>query len=60
MIVKTYDGEGPFEMKEGMNLFLKDLGVKSIKLMTNNPSKLSNIAKLGIKINESMIINTIG
>jgi GTP cyclohydrolase II len=31
---------------------LKDLGINKINLLTNNPSKVSEIAKLGIKINE--------
>lgn len=31
---------------------LNDLGVKSIRLATNNPFKVATIAKLGVKINE--------
>ena len=31
---------------------LKDLGVKSIRLLSNNPDKLEQLEEYGIKINE--------
>src|SRR5271170_4176117 len=37
---------------EMVKTILDDLGVSSIKLLTNNPSKVSDIAKLGINITE--------
>lgn len=33
---------------------LKDLGVKSIRLLTNNPSKIEDLKLLGIKVNQSI------
>lgn len=35
---------------EMVKTILDDLGIASIKLLTNNPSKITDIAKLGIKI----------
>lgn len=35
---------------------LKDLGVKSVRLMTNNPSKIRHLRDLGVKVNERMPI----
>lgn len=35
---------------ENAKIALNDLGVKSINLLTNNPSKVSEIAKLGINV----------
>lgn len=37
---------------EMVKIILDDLNIKSIKLLTNNPSKVSEIAKFGIKIIE--------
>lgn len=37
---------------EKAKIALNDLGVKSIRLLTNNPSKVSEIAKLGIEVVE--------
>ncbi len=37
---------------EMVKTILDDLGIKSIKILTNNPSKVSDIAKLGIDIVE--------
>lgn len=37
---------------EKAKVALDDLGVKSIRLLTNNPSKVSEIAKLGIEVVE--------
>lgn len=31
---------------------LKDLGIKSVRLMTNNPFKINELTKLGVQINE--------
>lgn len=33
---------------------LKDLGIKSIKLMTNNPDKIAELASLGVRVEERM------
>src|SRR5271170_4812203 len=41
---------------EMVKTILDDLGVSSIKLLTNNPSKVSDIAKLGINIVERIPI----
>eukprot|EP01038_Epipyxis_sp_PR26KG_P009790 gene9790-13171_t len=35
---------------------LKDLGIKSIKLMTNNPYKIDQLTRLGVKITERVPI----
>ncbi len=35
---------------EIVKLILEDLGVKCVRLLTNNPSKVSDIAKLGIRV----------
>ncbi len=37
---------------EWAKIALADLDVSEIKLLTNNPSKVSEVAKLGIKVNE--------
>jgi len=36
---------------------LEKLGVKSIKLMTNNPEKIKGVENCGIKVNERVLIN---
>lgn len=41
---------------EMVKTILNDLGVSSIKLLTNNPSKVSDIAKLGVNIVERIPI----
>lgn len=33
---------------------LKDLGIKSIRLLTNNPNKVKKVKKLGLKITETI------
>lgn len=35
---------------------LKDMGIKSIRLMTNNPYKIAQLESLGVKINERVSI----
>ena len=46
-------GHNPDERSyEKVRIALKDLGITKIDLLTNNPSKVSEIAKLGIKVNE--------
>lgn len=35
---------------------LKDMGIKSIKLLTNNPYKISMLSRLGVKISQRMPI----
>jgi GTP cyclohydrolase II len=37
---------------EMAKMALGDLGIKSIRLLTNNPAKISEISKLGIKVTE--------
>jgi 3,4-dihydroxy 2-butanone 4-phosphate synthase/GTP cyclohydrolase II len=39
-------------------LMLEDLGVKSIKLLTNNPSKIEELKKLGIIVNQRIPVET--
>jgi len=46
-------GHGPDQRTyENVEIALRDLKINSIKLLTNNPSKVSEIAKLGIKVVE--------
>ncbi len=46
-------GHGPDQRTyEHAQTALKDLDIESVKLLTNNPSKVSEIAKLGIKVEE--------
>jgi len=46
-------GHNPDERRyDKVKTVLKDLGINEINLLTNNPSKVSEIAKLGIKIND--------
>ncbi|MEN2998568.1 MAG: bifunctional 3,4-dihydroxy-2-butanone-4-phosphate synthase/GTP cyclohydrolase II, partial [Brevinematia bacterium] len=35
---------------------LKDLGVKSVRLMTNNPRKVQRLQEFGVKVNERVPI----
>jgi|APSaa5957512622_1039677.scaffolds.fasta_scaffold04447_6 GTP cyclohydrolase II len=46
-------GHNPDDRRyEKVKTALNDLGINKIDLLTNNPSKVSEIAKLGIKVNE--------
>ena len=40
-------------------LILKDLHVESIDLMTNNPHKIEEMLKLGVKVNQRVMIETV-
>lgn len=37
-------------------VILKDLGIKSVKVMTNNPAKISELGELGIQVDERLPI----